>query len=248
MFNWVIAIGDGTGFALRTALQFPATLVRPSALCVQLVRIIKGMLPIVLLVGFALGIVTWMHVGKVLMRFESQTLLPSILMLTVVLEFGPLSIGMIAAGRLGSGIGAELAALEVTEQLDALDVMGVSPIRRLAAPRVLACILTLPALTVVVDYTALLGSFLAEAIAGDLSWRLYSEKALERLSAREAGLSTLKPMVFGFLVGIISCWQGMQAERSTEGVGRAATKSVVWSTVSVLIANVLLVRIIQILS
>ena len=246
MLSILDRIGRFSLFAAHVAWVVPRSLLRPSLILIQLARFTIGSLPVVLIIGFSLGLVTWMHLGQLLARFESQTLLPSVLMVAVVLEFGPVSVGLLAASRLAAGLAAELSAMNTSEQIDALRSQGVDPYVRLFAPRVIACALVLPPLAIIVDYSALLGSYLAEMLGGDLSWTLYRESAIEHLSVLEAALATAKTIVFGLLVSLISCWQGIQAERSTEAVGQAATHAVVLSTVAVLVSNVFLVRLIQI--
>lgn len=241
-------IGLFTAFGLRTAIELPVMLVRPRLLLVQLARFAAGSAGIIAIAGLSLGLVTWMHLGQVLGRFDVQSLLPSLLMVAVVLEFGPVAAGLVAAGRIASGLAAELAAMKTTEQMDALQCLGVSPYRRLIAPRVFGCCLVLPLLTILLDYTAFFGSFLAERVGGDLSWALYRQYALEHLRSTEALLATAKTLVFGVLVGLLACWSGVTAPPSTEAVGAAATKAVVWSTVAVLVSNVFLVRLIQLVT
>jgi phospholipid/cholesterol/gamma-HCH transport system permease protein len=238
-------LGRFSFFALRVMSVVPGALLRPGPVMAQCVRFTGGSLVMVLVIGLSLGVVAWMHLGGVLRRFEIENLLPALLMLAVVVEFGPVSVGLIAAARLAAGIAAELAAMKVTEQLDALELMGVPVARRLLAPRVLACALVLPPLTVLMDYSALVGSFAAERLGGELTWTLYWRFAIDRLTPMEAILATAKTAVFGLLVGLLGCWHGVRAAASTDAVGSSATRAVVASTLSVLVGNVLLVRAIQ---
>lgn len=214
----------------------------------QCARFVVGMLPIVLIIGVSLGLVAWMHVGAILHRFDSEQLLPTLLAVAVVLEFGPVSVGLLASSRLAAGLAAETAAMKATEQIDALRCLGVDPTFRLLAPRVAACVLVLPPLTVAIDYAAVCGSYAAEWLGGGLTWSLYYQYALEQLHLREAVLATGKTAIFGLLVGLVSCWYGMESESSTEAVGRASTRAVVAATLAVLISNVFMVRIIQLLT
>jgi phospholipid/cholesterol/gamma-HCH transport system permease protein len=137
--------------------------------------------------------------------------------------------------------------MRLTEQIDALEVLGVSAVRALVAPRVLACILALPLLTVVMDYLALVGSFAAEYVTSGVTWLQYQTACLAGLRFQDTLLATLKTVAFGYLIGVAGCYFGMTASGGTEGVGRAATRGVVLATLSVLIANVALVRLIQLL-
>ena len=172
--------------------------------------------------------------------------LPQAVALAVVLEFAPTGAGLIVAGRSGASLGAELGSMRLTEQIDALEALGLSPLHLLVAPRVLACILALPLLTAFIIYFALAGSYAAEAVGGNLSWVQYRTESLRGLRLEDVVPATLKTMVFGYLVGTTGCYLGMSATGGTEGVGRAATRSVVVSTFLVLAANVVLVRLIQV--
>ena len=242
--NPLVTFGRFCHYLLTVLAGLPATLLRPWPVLVQLSRYAGGMAAIATTVGIALGVIVWLHVGE-LARLAPAGLLPSVLTVAVVSELGPVLIGLIAAGRLASGIAAELAAMRITEQVDALRLSGVSPVRRLALPRVAACVLLLPLLTVLADFAAVLGSFLAEAAAGDMSATLYVQYALDRLHPAEAVLATLKTCVFGLLIGVLATWHGLTCAGDTAAVGRAATDAVVQSTVTVLLIDVVLVRAIQ---
>ncbi len=241
----LVATGQYLAFCGRVLGAVPAALLRPGVLGLQLYRVLLGSMPLALAGAAALGMVAWLQIRGLLFNFQSVELLPSALALAVVWEFGPVSAGFIAASRVGAGLGAELGSMKITEQLDALHVLGVSPERRLVAPRVLACMIALPLLTLFIDYVALLTSFLAEATGGNLTWTQYRLEMLRYLRLIDAIPATLKTVVFGFLIGVTGCWCGMEARGGTEGVGRAATRAVVWSTLLVMLSDVLLVRFIQ---
>src|SRR6202040_2672024 len=135
----------------------------------QLHGILLGALPLGLVAGSALGIVVWIHLHGVV-ESHLRDKVPEYLALAVVLEFAPLGAGLIVAGRSGASLGAELGSMRLTEQIDALEVLGLSPWRQLVGPRVLACILALPLLTVFMASVALLGGYFAEAVGGRMSW------------------------------------------------------------------------------
>ena len=137
--------------------------------------------------------------------------------------------------------------MRITEQIDALEVLGQSPLRVLVGPRVLACMLTLPLLTILIGFLAIGGSYLAEAVGGTMTATRYREECLHDLTLAKVIPANLKTTVFGYLVGVTGCFFGMRATGGTEGVGHAATRGVVVSTFLVLIANVILVRVIQVL-
>jgi phospholipid/cholesterol/gamma-HCH transport system permease protein len=250
--RWLEHFGRYSHFALHAFLAAPRALVRPRDLGVQLYAMLIGVLPLGVVAGLAVGAVVWMHLRGTVETFagrEAVPYLPRALALAVVLEFAPLTAGLMVAGRSGASLGAELGSMRLTEQIDALEVLGLSPIRMLVAPRVLACMLALPVLTVFISYLGILSGFLAEmAGGGSLTWTQYQTACLYNLTASNVLPATLKTVVFGFFIGVTGCYFGMQATGGTEGVGRAATRSVVASIFLVLVANVVLVRVIQLFS
>jgi phospholipid/cholesterol/gamma-HCH transport system permease protein len=239
-------------FAVRSAAALPAALVKGETLR-QLYRILIGSLPIALLAGLAIGLVLWMHVRGVISnnRFASSAqamqYLPTALALAIVLEFAPIGAGLIIAGRVGASLGAELGAMRITEQIDAVEVLGLSAMRQLVGPRVLACMITLPLLTIFMAVLAIGGAYAAEMTAGTLTSLQYEQKTWEGLTLDDAVPAVLKTIAFGFLVGVSGCYFGMKAVGGTEGVGHAATRGVELATLLVLVANVLLVKLIQVL-
>jgi phospholipid/cholesterol/gamma-HCH transport system permease protein len=235
-------------FALRTLAALPRVLLRPRDLAQQLHQILLGALPLGVVAGLALGAVIWLHLHRVLNRFDATEYLPQALALAVVLEFAPTGAGLIVAGRSGASLGAELGSMRLTEQIDALELLGRSPLELLVAPRVLASMLAMPLLTVFITYCALAGSFAAELVGGNMSWAQYQAQCLRGLRLADVLPATLKTVVFGYLIGVTGCYFGMAAQGGTEGVGRAATRGVVVSTFLVLASNVLLVRLIQLFS
>src|SRR3954468_1085816 len=258
------ALGQATYFALRALPALPSALRRPHELLSQLYQVLLGALPLGLTAGAATGVVIWMH-----LRGSLQTVggpgaaqyLPQALALAVVLEFAPITAGLLVAGRSGASLGAELGSMRLTEQVDALEVLGLSPLHELVAPRVLACVLALPLLTLFITYLALGAGYLAEAAGGSLSWRQYQNETLRVLTLHDVIPSTLKTVVFGFLVGVVGCYFGMNARGGTEGAGRGGTRGVVGSVFLValaargvvvsiflvLVADVVLVKIIQVI-
>ncbi len=204
-----------------------------------------GALPLAVTAGAAIGVVVWMHLRGALQSVGGPgavQYLPQALSLAVVLEFAPLAAGLLVAGRSGASLGAELGSMRLTEQVDALEVLGLSPLRELVAPRLAACMLALPMLTLFIMYLALGCGYLAEAIGGSMSMTQYVNECLRALVKRQSQLipATLKTVVFGYLIGVVGCWYGMNARGGTEGVGHAATGGVVASIFLVLVADVVL--------
>lgn len=239
--------GHFTHFAIRS---IPAALLawrQPGEFLRQLYSILLGALPLGLVAGLALGVVVWIHLhGVIQPQFALQV--PEYLALAVVLEFAPLGAGLIVAGRSGASLGAELGSMRLTEQIDALECLGLSPWRYLIGPRVLAAMVTLPLLTVYIGVIAIGSSFLAEMLGGTLGFTQYEHAVLRGLAHGKLVPATLKTIAFGYFVAVTGCFFGMQATGGTEGVGRAATRGVVYSILLVLVSNVVLVKLIQMLT
>jgi phospholipid/cholesterol/gamma-HCH transport system permease protein len=146
---------------------------------------------------------------------------------------------------MGAGLAAELSSMVLNEEIDARIVLGADPVPTLVAPRAIACALAVPLLTVIIDASALLGSLAAELTVGKSTIALFWNKALVFLRLSDVVPATLKTAVFGLLVGLIACWTGLNADRSTEAVGRAAIRGVVRAILGVCAANVVMVPCIQ---
>jgi phospholipid/cholesterol/gamma-HCH transport system permease protein len=245
LLEFLDRFGGFCHFALRSVPAAFRAVRGPRELSRQLYAVLIGALPLGAVAGLALGMVIWLHLHQVLERFRAAEKLPEALALAVVLEFAPTGAALIIAGRSGASLGAELGSMRLTEQIDALEVLGLSPLRQLVGPRVLACIVTLPLLTIFIAFLALAGSYGAEWLGGSMTARQYANACLRSLQLKDVVPALLKTLVFGYLIGMTGCYFGMTAAGGTEGVGRAATRGVVLSTFMVLASNVLLVRLIQ---
>lgn len=243
-------VGQATYFALLATLSLPSALTRLRVLAAQVYYVLLGAMPLGLTAGATIGVVVWMHLRGTLQMVggpSAVTYLPQALSLAVVLEFAPVSAGLLAAGRTGAALGAELGSMKNTEQIDALEVLGLSPMRELVVPRVVACMIALPLLTLFIMYVALGCGYLAEALGGTMTQQQYLNEVLRVLRLRDVIPATLKTIIFGWLIGLVGCWKGLNANGGTEGVGDAATGGVVVSILLVLISDVVLVKIIQLL-
>lgn len=238
--------GRFVDFGGRGMAAIPAACLLRMAACLrQFERVAWGSVPIILAAGFSVGLVTWMQTRRQLLRYGLESTLPSLLMVAVVVETGPILVGLLMAGRLGAGLAAELGSMTLTEEIDARVALGSSPMKTLVAPRLVACLLAAPLLTILIDVAALGGALIAEQAAGTLGVRTFAERALDLLTVRDALPATLKTAAFGLLVGLVGCWTGLTCERSAEAIGRAATLSVVRSILAVFAADVVLVPWIQ---
>jgi phospholipid/cholesterol/gamma-HCH transport system permease protein len=204
-------------------------------------------LPLVLMAGAATGVVISLQTHDALIRFGAKSMLPAVIVFSIIKESGPIITGLVVGGRVAAGIGAELGSMRVTEQIDAMEASAVDPYKYLVATRVLACILMLPLLTVAADFAGILMGWLANTLAQPISLRLFLQSGLKDVAFSDFLPPTLKTTVFGFIIGLIGCFQGMRTNGGTEGVGRAATSSVVLASLFVILADVVLVRLILVM-
>jgi phospholipid/cholesterol/gamma-HCH transport system permease protein len=201
-------------------------------------------LPLIATSGFAIGVVLSMHTRASLARFGAEALIPAGLGVALIRETGPLVTALLVAGRVGAGIGAELGAMKVTEQIDALEAVAVDSFKFLAVTRILACIIAMPLLTSVADFCGIIGGFIAETAISGMSWQLYFQRAFSLIDFTDFVPATLKTTVFGLIIGTIGCYLGFTTSQGTEGVGRASTRSVVISSILIIMTNVVLVKLI----
>lgn len=247
LLDWLSWLGNLTRFASRAGPAAFAAIPRPQWWLKPFYDISIGGLPLAAVTGIALGVVIWLHTRDVLARTGTGAVeyLPTFLSAAVLLELAPVGAGLIVAARTGASLGAELASMKVGEQLDALELLGVSPLQRLIGPRVLACILAVPILHVAIAGIALASGFAAESITGQTTFLKYDAAAMRELYLNDVVPAALKTLVFGFVVGVTGCYLGVNAREGSEGVGRAATDSVVMCVLLVLAADVLLVGLIK---
>ena len=200
--------------------------------------------PLIAVSGLAVGVVLSMHTRASLERFGAESMIPAGLAIALVRETGPLTAGLLLSGRIGAGIGAELGAMRVTEQIDALEASAVDAFRYLVVTRVTACVIAVPILTTVMNFSGMLGGYIAESAETGMSLRLYFTRAFSLIDMTDYIPATVKTAVFGFIIATMSSYLGFNTESGTEGVGRASTQSVVYSSVLIIVCNVVLVRLI----
>ena len=203
-------------------------------------------LPLVALAGAATGVVLSLQTRETLTRFGAKSMLPAVIIFSIIKESGPVITGLIVSGRVGAGIGAELGSMKVTEQIDAMEASAVDPYKYLVATRVLACIAMLPLLTLAADFCGILMGWLSNTLVEPISLRLFFNTGTKGIAFSDFLPPTFKTAVYGLIIGVVSCFQGMRTEGGTEGVGRSTTSAVVLSSLFLILADVVLVRLIQV--
>jgi phospholipid/cholesterol/gamma-HCH transport system permease protein len=200
--------------------------------------------PLILTAGFAIGVVLSMHTRATLARFGAEAMIPAGLAVALIRETGPLTAGLLVSGRVGAGIGAEIGAMRVTEQIDALEASAVDAFKYLAVTRVIACMIAMPLLTTLMDFAGIFGGFVAETVVSGMPWQLYFERSFTYLEYSDLIPATGKTIVFGYLIAVVASYLGFTTRRGTEGVGEASTRSVVMSSILIILSDVILVKMI----
>lgn len=244
LLPWLVTAGQAAMFAgraLRECVRPPFELRETLR---QLFELGCRSAPLIAVSGFAIGVVLSMHTRSSLARFGAEALIPAGLAIALVRETGPLTAGLLLAGRIGAGIGAELGAMKVTEQIDALEASAVDSFKFLVVTRVVACVVALPLLTSLMNCTGMLGGYAAEATITGIPFGTYLTQAFSLIEFSDLIPSTLKTAVFGFIIAVVASYLGINTSRGTEGVGQASTRAVVSASILLIIANVVLVRLI----
>jgi phospholipid/cholesterol/gamma-HCH transport system permease protein len=199
---------------------------------------------LVALAGAATGVVLSLETRDSLIRFGAKSFLPAVIAISIIKESGPIITALVVSGRVGAGISAQLGAMKVTEQIDAIEASAVDPFKYLVATRVLACVLMLPLLTLVADFCGILMGWVTNTLIDPTSLRLFIDVGFRNLTFNDFLPPTIKTAVFGLIIGLVSCFQGMRAHGGAQGVERATTSSVVLASLMIILADVVLVRFI----
>lgn len=198
---------------------------------------------LVCVTGLATGSVMALQFGFGLAKFGGTLYVPKITSLAILREMGPVFTSLLVAGRIGSGIAAEVSSMKVTQQIDAIRALGTSPIQRIVIPRLLACMITLPILTLFADYIGLWGAMIICKTEFGIGQSYFITKMLETLKSADLLTGMLKTMVFAFFIAITACWKGFNTEGGTEGVGDSTTWVVVTSSIFILVSDFFLTKL-----
>jgi len=241
--NFFFEIGDLSDFALRYFRELFSRPFEFGELLRQCYKIGNQSLLLVGVTGFILGLVFTLQSRPTLMEFGAESWMPSMVSISIVREIGPVITALICAGRVGSGIGAELGSMRVTEQIDAMEVSGTNPFKFLVVTRITAAILMLPLLIIFGDAIALLGSAMIENLKGGVSFQLYFNQVFDALRYSDILPATVKSFFFGFAIGLVGCYKGYYCEKGTVGVGQASNAAVVYASMLLFIIDFIAVFI-----
>jgi len=223
-------IGDISYFALRFFREVFTSPFEFKELLRQCYNMGNRSILLVGVTGFILGLVFTLQSRPTLMEFGAESWMPSMVSISIVREIGPVIIALICAGRIGSGIGAELGSMRVTEQIDAMEVSGTNPFKYLVVTRILAATLMLPLLIIFGDTVALIGSAMVENLKGEVSYLLYFNEVFDALKYSDVVPATVKSFFFGFAIGLVGCYKGYYCGKGTVGVGEASNAAVVYTS------------------
>jgi phospholipid/cholesterol/gamma-HCH transport system permease protein len=208
-----------------------------------------GSIPLVALVSFFIGLTMALLTGYQLRTFGQEQLVPPLIGISFTRELGPLMTGIMVAARIGAAYTAELGTMTVAEEVEAIEAMGIGPLRYLVSPRVLAVFLLMPCLVVVSDLTAMGGAALISRWAFDIPFGSFFEAIAEGVLLRDIVSGMLKSLLFGLIIGMVSCYRGLTVRGGAAGVGDATTSSVVTAITSVIgvdtLFNVVLVALFE---
>ena len=202
-----------------------------------------GSLPIVLLSGFFIGAVMVLQTAAQFERFGETALTGDVVAIALVRELGPTITALLVAGRNSSGIASELGSMVITEQVDAMRAMGTDPIRKLVTPRIVATVLMLPLLTAIADFVGMIGGYLVSHLTLHLSGPQFWTRAIAALEFGDLVQGMVKPIFFGLIIVSVGCYQGLNVRGGAQGVGRATTSAVVVASVSILVSNFFISRV-----
>ncbi|HEY6546458.1 MAG TPA: ABC transporter permease [Vicinamibacteria bacterium] len=251
LLQWVLeSVKAVQDYTLLSAQGLRALLTRPrypAEMLAQMDSLGVGSLSIVVLTGMFTGMVLALQSSATLDVFGARPYVGRLVCLSMVRELGPVLTALMVTGRVGSGMAAELGSMVVTQQIDALRVLGTDPVRRLVAPRIGAALLMLPVLTVISNALGMFGAGLISVFSLKLSWVYYWRSVANALGYNDLIMGLTKPVVFGFVLATVGCYMGLSTRGGTQGVGVSTTRSVVVASVLILASDFFMTKILLLL-
>ena len=241
--NFLTSVGDLTLFAGRALLHGVSGPYYPRMILRQMIDIGYYSLPVVGLTAIFTGMVLALQSHTGFSRFEAQSAVATIVVLSMTRELGPVLAGLMVAGRVGASMAAELGTMRVTEQIDALTTLSTDPYKYLVWPRLIAGLLMLPLLVVVADIIGVFGGYIVGIYKLGFGPYEYINRTFEFLETQDVVSGLVKAAVFGFLVALMGCYQGYNSAGGAQGVGAATTKAVVSASILILTANYVVTEI-----
>lgn len=200
-------------------------------------------LPLVGVTGFIMGLVLTIQSRPTLAKFGAESWLPGMVAVSIIREIGPVITALICAGKIGSSMGAELASMKVTEQIDAMQVSGINPFKYIVITRVVATTLMIPILVIFSDCIGLIGAYAGVNIKGDVNFHLFFAQVFNILQFVDVFPAIIKTFFFGFFIGLIGCYKGYTSNSGTVGVGISANAAVVIGSLLIFIIDMIAVQI-----
>lgn len=245
--RWFENIGDQTVFLMRFFRNIFSGGFEWSEFARQCYEIGYRSLMLVSITSFIMGLVLILQLRPTLVDFGAESMLPHTLAVSVIREIGPVITGIICAGKIASSIGAELGSMNVTEQIDAMEVSGANPIQYLVVTRILATSFMVPLLAMMGDAISLLGGYLALNFSDDITFKLYMTKCIAALDFTDYLPALIKSIFFGFAIGFVGCYKGFTSNRGTESVGIAANSAVVTASLWIFFIDMIAVQVTNLL-
>jgi len=215
----------------------------PELILKQMVRIGFYSLPVVGLTAIFTGGVLALQTFAGASRFSAESTVPTVVVLSITRELGPVLTGLMVAGRISASIAAEIGTMRVTEQIDALKTLSTNPYRYLIAPRIIAATIVAPLLVIIADIIGVMGGFLASVYSLGFSSGPYMQKTFDYLQVGDVTSGLIKAIVFGFIIALMGCYHGYNSKKGAEGVGIATTKAVVSASILILLFNYLMTEL-----
>lgn len=241
--NFFREVGQVTSFAAKFFRQVFLPPYEFKELAKQCYIIGYKSLPLVGVTGFIMGLVLTIQLRPTLADFGAESWLPAMVAVSMIREIGPVITALICAGKIGSGIGAEIASMKVTEQIDAMEVSGTNPYKYIVVTRIVATTLMIPLLVIFSDFIALAGSFMAVNIKSDVNFSLFISQVFNTLDFADLFPSLIKALFFGFFIGLVGTYKGYTSNNGTEGVGASANSAVVIASLMVFIIDMIAAQI-----
>ena len=245
LIDYVEGFGRFTRFSMsvwRWLWHGPGAWARWNLLMPQFYQIGTRSIPVMMVVGAFVGMVLAVETYSEFAAIGQELRLGGIINISVVKQIGPVLAAVMLAGRIGGSVSAELGTMRVTEQLDALRVMGTDPVAHLVVPRVMACVVMIPILTVFSDLLGIFGGYLVTVRGFDVNATGYWEFSARFVASWDVMTGLIKSVIFGLSIGLISCYKGFNCRSGASGVGRAATDAFVTSFLAIIVANFFLAK------